>query len=152
MVSWEQRKGDNAMADTKKFGTIVAFSTAALLADGVYEKSEKLAISSIAETLKINGKEMFDAIDVEIEKQAEMSDEDLDTYLKNIAKELNENDMIEIFQVCLVIILSDGNLCKEETAILLSFADILNIDAVYATLIIAYMVNKESDLVVEIDM
>jgi len=152
MVSWEQRKGDNAMADTKKFETVAAFSTAALLADGVYEESEKLAISSVAETLKINEKEMFDAIDVEIEKQAEMSDEDLDAYLKNIAKELNENDMIEIFQVCLVIILSDGKLCKEETAILLSFADILNIDAVYATLIIAYMVNKESDLVVEIDI
>ena len=137
------------MADVK---LVVAFATGAILANGEYKESEKDAISSIAETLELNEKEMFDAINSEIEKQDLMSDEYLESYLKDMAKDLNENDMIEIFQVCLVIVLSDGILCKEEAAILLSFADILNIDAVYATLMIAYMVNKESDLVVEIEM
>ena len=81
-----------------------------------------------------------------------MSDEDLETYLKDVTKDLEQEEIIELFQICLVIILSDGVLCKEETAILLSFADILNIDVVYATLMIAYMVNKQLNLVVEIEI
>lgn len=137
------------MADTK---IAVSFMASAILADGVYADSEQSAISSIAQTLNINEKELFVAIDSEIEKQESMSDENLNAYLKDIAKDLNENDMLEIFQICLVIILSDGILNKDETALLLVFADILNIDVVYATLMIAYMANKQSDLVVEIEM
>jgi uncharacterized tellurite resistance protein B-like protein len=137
------------MADTK---TIVAFATAAILANGEYKESEKDAISSIAETLNINEKEMFDAIDSEIEKQEAMSDEDLNAYLIEMAKGLDENDMIEVFQICLSVTLADGILSKNETIILLTLADILNIDVVYATMMIAYSVNKATDLVVEIEL
>ena len=56
------------MADIK-IKEIVAFATGAILANGEYKESERIAVSSIAETLNINEKEMFDAIDSEIKKQ-----------------------------------------------------------------------------------
>ena len=135
-----------------KTQTVVAFSASAIMANGMYDEAEKNAISSIAKTFGVNEQEMFAAVDAEIDKQEAMPDEALNAYLTDMANKLNENEMIEVFQVCLVLVLSDGKLCKEEVAILLSFAAILNIDNVYATLMIAYIVNKETDLEIEITM
>ena len=137
------------MAEKK---VIVAFAAGVILANEIYDESEKFAISTVAKTLGFEEQEIFNAIDTEIAKQEAMSDEDIDAYLIDMAKDIDENDMLEIFQICLVIVLSDGILCKEETAILLSFANVLNIDTVYATMMIAYMVNKKPDIVIEIDL
>ena len=140
------------MTEYTRIQKIVAFIAGAIMADGTFDDAEVNAIQSIANSLNINEQDLLDDVNTEIEKQDEMSDEELEAYLIEIEGELDNEEMMELFQVCLVVILADGVLCKEETAILLAFAEILKIDPVYATLMIAYMVNKDPEIIVEIDI
>ena len=139
------------MTKFEKPEVLIAFASGAILADGHYDEAEKSAISSIAKTFSITEQEMFSLIDSEIAKQKQMSGENLDTYLIDFAKKLNDNEKFETFQVCLVIILSDGKLSKNEMALLLGFADTFKIDVATAMLMMAYMVNKETNLTVEVE-
>ena len=140
------------MLDNNKNQNVIAFSVAAIMANGVYDAAEKGAVFSIAESFEINEKTMLDAIDTEIAKQKAMSDEELIAYLKDISKDLSPEDTVEIYQICIVITLADGKLCKMETMKLVAFAEILQIHTVYATMLIAYAVNKDPNFTVEFSL
>lgn len=143
--------GGSKMADAQKLEKIAVFAAVAILADGTYEDSEKLAISSIAKALEVKEQEMFDAIDSEIKKVKNMSgEEEIQGYIAEHSKDLELNAAADIFQICVSIALSDGKLCAKETVILLSFAEVLGINVVYATMMIAYLVNTQPNLTVEL--
>jgi len=140
------------MLDNIKNKNVVAFSAAAIMANGHYHPKEKEMVSSIAESLDINAKELLDAIDKEIAKQEPMSAEEEYAYLQDLSKDLSPEDTIDIYQICIVLTTADDKLCKMEAMRLHLLAEILQVHAVYSSMLIAYAVKKNPDLVVEFSL
>ncbi|MBR4775493.1 MAG: TerB family tellurite resistance protein [Bacteroidales bacterium] len=130
--------------------TVASFLATAIWADGVYAEDEKVAVSEIAEALEYDEAEFNAAIDAAIAEVSEMSEKDINEYLKKVADQVADEEIGIVFEAALEIVLADGVLSEEEVTELLVMASALGLSDETAILLLSDMVKEEPDLKIEL--
>lgn len=118
-------------------------------ADGVYDDSEKEAVTEIAEAFGFNVTKFNAVVDVALTRIRPMNDEQVNQFLQKAAEDIPDEEIGQVFEAVLQMVLADGVL--DEVNNLLAIADALGMEASQAVLLLCDMVKSEPELQVEVD-
>lgn len=134
-----------------KLTTIASLAATTIWADGEYNEAEKIAVAEIADAFEFDSEEFCAAVNAEVDKITDFSDEDLGEYIINVANEVDENEVEFIFEAVLQLIISDNVVSLSEVSTALSLADALGIEHESAILLLLDLVKSEPELEIECD-
>lgn len=130
-----------------KVENVAKFIAAAIMADGIYDEAEKIALGEIADALEYNADELTSAVETEINVLA--TTKNVKEYLCVASTEIDDKENNIIFEALLEIVLVDGKLSASEVGVLLESAELLAIPQAEAVLMLADMVKEESEIKIE---
>ena len=123
----------------------------AIWADGVYDDSEKEAVTEIAEAFGFNVTKFNAVVDVALTRIRPMNDEQVNQFLQKAAEDIPDEEIGQVFEAVLQMVLADGVLDEDEVNNLLAIADALGMEASQAVLLLCDMVKSEPELQVEVN-
>lgn len=132
-----------------KLTNIAQLIASAIWADGEYDEAEKIAVTEIAEALEFDAAEFNTAIDVEIAKIKDLSEEEVADYIITACEGVEEEETEIVFEAVLQMIISDNVLASAEVSTALAIAEALDIEQETAILLLADLVKSEPELEIE---
>ena len=125
---------------------VAKFLASAIMADGNYDKAEKIALEEIADVMKFNAEELIANVETEVKCIKGLNEKKLKETLCVASTEVAENENVIIFESLLELVLVDGILTTTEVETLLEAADLLAIPQAEAVLMLADMVKEEPEM------
>lgn len=128
------------------FQNVAGLLACAICADGVYDEAEKSTISEVAEALEYNETEFNTAVDNDVKKVMDMSDDELDAYLTDCASKVVDDEIGIVFEAVMQMVLTDGIISFEEVELLHAMGAALGLAPAMVTMLLADMVKHEPEL------
>ena len=110
----------------------------AIWADGVYDDSEKEAVTEIAEAFGFNVTKFNAVVDVALTRIRPMNEEQVNQFLQKAADDIPDEEIGQVFEA------------EDEVNNLLAIADALGMELSQAVLLLCDMVKTEPELEVEV--
>ncbi len=123
----------------------------AIWADGVYDESEKEAVTEIAEAFGFNVTKFNAVVDVALTRIRPMDEEQVNDFLQKAADDIPDEEIGQVFEAVLQMVLADGAIDEDEVNNLLAIADALGMETAQAVLLLCDMVKSEPELEVNVD-
>lgn len=129
--------------------TLAGLLAASIWSDGIYDETERIVLSEIADALEIAEDELAKAVDSKLAEIQDSSEDEVNARLNVWGKAVDASEKLVVFETILQMMLSDGTVAREEVDNLLAVAEIMGIDNTEAVLLLLDMVNSEEDMHVE---
>ena len=134
-----------------KIEDIATIIASAIWADGVYDPAEKVTVEEIAEALELDETAFNEAVDKQIAQLEKMPNEEVNALLDKVADDVADDEIGIVFEAVLQMLLCDGELSRTEVTNMLVIADALGIETEDAVLLLADMLQEETDIVINLD-
>lgn len=136
---------------TKVFvDALSVFAAAAIGADGNVAIEEKAVCKDICSDLDINWSDFEPLLDKKVKEISKLKEEELDKFLIDASKKLNDDEANILFEASLNLILADKVLTFEECETISAISEILEIPNEVVIARIAFAV-QEDDIKVDVE-
>lgn len=129
---------------------LAAVIATAIWADGVYDEAEKIVIEEIADAFELNEAEFKQAVEAALAEIENKSEEEVEEYILAHSAEIEDEEVVLVYEAVLQALLVDGVISKDEVNNLLSIASALGIDDEEAVLLLLDLVKEQPELEIEL--